>query len=257
MDRKKIIAITVLIAILAVVGVGGFTFFTARAQSENTNFPAWGGNRPFGGKMGKGLGIGMDGEALAQALGISVEELQAAQQKAQDAALKQAIEQGLITQKQADWLQSKGRPSPLDRRLFAWLSQNGIDMNALLAEALGISVEELNQARAKAVEIAIDQAVADGKITQEQADLMKARRALFTNENFINAMRTAFEAAVKKAVQEGVITQTQADLILKQQPSHPRWQEMPAFPPIFGDHPSDFPPFPQGEGEPLPPVPVP
>ncbi|MCX8061396.1 MAG: hypothetical protein N3D16_02310 [Anaerolineales bacterium] len=257
MTRKTIITVTVLIAVLAVVGIGAFTFFTVRAQSDNTNFPAWDGNRPFGGRMGKGPGFGADGEALAQALGISLEELQSAQQKAQETALKQAVEQGLITQKQADWLQSKGRPSPLDRRLFAWLSRNGIDMNALLADALGITPEQLNEARAKAVDIAIDQAVADGKITQEQADLMKARRALFTNENFINAMRSAFEAAVKKAVQEGVITQDQADLILQQLQLRPRSQGIPDFPPIFGGHPSDFPPFGQGEGEPLPPAPAP
>lgn len=253
MNRKKIITIALLIAVLVVVGLGGFTYFTVRAQSDNTNFPTWGGNRPFGGRVGKGLVFGINGEPLAQALGISLEELQAAQRKAQDEALKQAVEQDLITQKQAEWLQSKGRPSPFDRRLFAWLSQNGIDMNALLAEALGISVEKLNEAHQKAADIAIDQAVADGKITQEQADLMKARRALLSNENFINSMRAAFEAAVKKAVEEGVITQAQADLILQELQSQPRWQGIPNLPLFFGGHP----PFGQGESEPFPQAPAP
>jgi len=235
---------------LAVVGVGAFTYSSVSAQSSAENPTAWGGGQPFRGRMGKGG----DGEALAQALGISLEELQAAQQKAQEAALQKAIEEGLITQKQAEWLKSKDRGFPLGNRLFPWLSQNGIDLDALLAEALGISVEELNEARQEAVEIAIDQAVADGKLTQEQADLIKARRALYSNQNFINAMRAAFEAAVKKAVQEGVITQAQADLILQKLQSS---QGMPGFPPVFGDQPFGSPPFGHGDGGPVPPAQTP
>lgn len=255
MNRKKIISITLLIAMLAVVGLGAISFSTARAQSTNATLPAWGGDRPFAGRMGKGPGFGMDGEALAQALGISVEELQTAQQEAQEAALQKAVEEGLITQKQAEAFQSNERGFPFGNRLFAWLSQNGIDMDALLAEALGISAEELNEARQKAVEIAIDQAVADGKITQEQADLMKARRALSANENFINAMRSAFEAAVEKAVQEGVITQAQADLILQQLQSQ---QGVPGFLHGIGGEPGGFPPPGHGEGGgPVPPAQTP
>ncbi len=204
--------------------------------------------------MGKLPGFEMNGEALAQALGIRVEELQAAQEKAQQAAIQKAIEEGLITQKQAEWFQSKERGFPFGFRLFAWLSQNGIDMDALLAEALGIRVEELNQARQKAAEIALDQAVANGKLTQEQADLIKARRALFANENFINAMRAAFEEAVKKAVQEGVITQSQADLLLQNLQSQ---QGMPGFSPVFGDQSPGSPPFGHGEGGPVPPAQTP
>ncbi len=255
MNRKKIVSIVLLIAILAAAGAGAFTFFTARAQVGKENTIAWRGGPPFGGgRMGKLPGFEMNGEALAQALGIRVEELQAAQEKAQQAAIQKAIEEGLITQKQAEWFQSKERGFPFGFRLFAWLSQNGIDMDALLAEALGISVEQLNQARQKAAEIALDQAVANGKLTQEQADLIKARRALFANENFINAMRAAFEEAVKKAVQEGVITQTQADLILQHFQSQ---RGMPAMPPAFGEHPLGVPPFGHGEGGPVPPVQTP
>ena len=242
MSRKKILVISGLIALVAVIGLGAFTFYSVRAQST-TSHPTWDGNRPFAGRMGKGAGFGVGEEALAQALGISLEELQSAQQKAAEAALKQAVEQGLITEKQAEWFQTDSRRLPFGNRLFAWLSQNGIDLNALLADALGIRVEALNEARQKAVEIAIDQAVAEGKITQEQADLMQARQALLRNQNFIEAMRSAFEAAVKKAVEEGVITQAQADLLLQQMQSRPNWQGMPGFPPPFRGHLGDFAPF--------------
>lgn len=253
MSRKKIVSITLLIAMLAVVGLGAVSFSTARAQSTNESLPAWGGDRPFPGRMGKGAGFGAGDEALAEALGISVEELQAARQQARDAALEKAVAEGLITQKQADLLQSNESGFPFGNRLFAWLSQNGIDMDALLADALGISVDELNEARQKAVEIAIDQAVANGEITQEQADLMKARRALAANENFINTLRSAFEAAVKKAVEEGVITQAQADLILDRLQSQPG---LPGFHP-FGGGMDGFPPLGRGEGGPVPPAQTP
>lgn len=254
MNRKKILVITGLIALVAVIGLGAFTFYTVRAQATPSD-PPWDGNRPFAGRVSRGAGFGVSDEALAQALGISVAELQSARQKAAEAALKQAVEQGLITEKQAEWFQSDSGRFPFGNRLFAWLNQNGIDLNGLLAEALGISVEELNEARQKAVEIAIDQAVANGKLTQEQADLMKARQALFSNQNFINAMRAAFEAAVKKAVEEGVITKAQADLLLQQRQLRPDWQGMPGFPPPFSGQGGQFPPLnPPGD---VPPAPAP
>ncbi len=46
----------------------------------------------------------------------------------------------------------------------------GSDMQALLAEELGISVEELEAAQQVAFEAAVAVAVDEGKITQEQAD---------------------------------------------------------------------------------------
>jgi hypothetical protein len=47
-----------------------------------------------------------------------------------------------------------------------------IDMQALLAEELGISVEELESAQQAVFEAAVAIAVDEGKITQEQADQM-------------------------------------------------------------------------------------
>ncbi|MCS7248845.1 MAG: zinc ribbon-containing protein [Anaerolineales bacterium] len=231
MTRKRVLWVLGLISLLAILGVGALTFFSVHAQSEDDT-TAGGNPPPFRGRYGKGLSLGSDGEALAQALGISLEELQAAQQEALAAALEQAVEEGLLTQKQAEWLQSQGRP--LERRWSIWLHQNGIDLEVLLAKALGISVEKLNEAKQKAREIAIDRAVSAGKLTQEQAERMKAYLALLNNENFLAAMRAAFEAAVKRAVQEGVITQAQAELLLRQPPLWLRWQGMPGFLAPFG-----------------------
>ena len=69
----------------------------------------------------------------------------------------------------------------------------------------------------QAREAAIDQAVTDGEITAEQADLMKGQQALHANADFQAAMQTAFKEAVQQAVDNGVITQAQADAILAQQ----------------------------------------
>ena len=213
MKRTKIILILAAGA-LGVAGLFGLVAYSsARAAASNAasgglNFQA----RAF---FDRGGGGGYNNEYLAQALGISVDELNAAIQKAKDAALTQAVEKGLITQAQADQLKEKGNVFPFGGRWEGWLTQNGIDYEALLADALGITVDELQAAYVKANHARIDQAVADGRLTQEQADLIKGRQALFANEDFQSAMRSAFEAAVRQAVANGVITQAQADAILE------------------------------------------
>jgi hypothetical protein len=147
-------------------------------------------------------------------LGITTDELSAAYQKANEAALAQAVEQGLITQAQADQINAQGTAFPFSGRHRGWFDLESIDYNALLADALGISVDELQAAYAEAYVARIDQAVTDGNLTQEQADLMKGRYALYTDEAFQASMQSAFEVAVQQAVSSGVITQAQADQIL-------------------------------------------
>lgn len=127
-------------------------------------------------------------QLLADALGITVEELEGAYETARVAAIEEAVELGLITQEQADemvvwgergkWfggmrgldgLFGRGRGS-MER------SGSGIDENALLAEALDITAEELQAAREQANQAALEQAVAEGLITQERADEMAEKK---------------------------------------------------------------------------------
>jgi hypothetical protein len=77
-------------------------------------------------------------------------------------------------------------------------------------------VDELQAARLAARNARIDQAVADGDITEQQALLMKARAALSTSQSFKDSMQSAYAAAVQQAVDEGLITQEQADLLLQE-----------------------------------------
>lgn len=199
-----------------------------------------------------------DSSYLADALGITVEELDAAQEAAHAAAIEQAVEAGLLTQEQADWILSG---EALGMRGFGFKGfghsdiesdEAAIDRNALLAAALGISVDELDAARAEAKDAAIAQALADGTITQEQVDLMEARAALkdvidgeaimadvlgisvedlqaarqdrasmaqlledsgMTATELTEALQAAHADAVQQAVADGIVTQEQADLL--------------------------------------------
>jgi len=223
--NKLLVSISVGAAALA-VGLAAFMYRSASAatptpvaedaaavQTDTTMRPEHGrGGRP--GEERGGQGLGYSDEDLASALGVSVDDLSAARQEAYQAGLAQALEQGLITQTQADELATDGEAFPMGGRWQAWLSENGIDFQALFAEALGITVEQLEEAKTQAFNAQIDQAVTDGTLTQEQADLMKGQRALQSNDAYQASMQAAYEAAVEQAVADGVITQAQADQLL-------------------------------------------
>jgi hypothetical protein len=85
---------------------------------------------------------------------------------------------------------------------------------AYLAETLGITVEELQAAQEEAHAAMVAQAVEDGVITQEQADLMAARQAFRTYMADADAQSAA--DALAAAVEAGAITQEQADLLSAQ-----------------------------------------
>jgi hypothetical protein len=205
------------------------------------------------GPGGRGRGGSGDFAApayLAEVLGISTDELQDAYRTAQDAAIDQALADGLITQAQADRL-TNGNFRFL-RMLVG--PDNDIDLQAFLAEALGISTTELDEAIESARDAAIEQAVADGRITEEQAAVMQARQALkeYIDQDAVTAealgipveeleaagedgqripdlldeleldletfqanLQAAHEEALQQAVQDNVITQEQADLLLE------------------------------------------
>jgi hypothetical protein len=248
---KLVLALMGGAAVLALtVGLAAFGFTsTARANdaTEQPGISHRGGPRPFAGMPGQ------EDTFLADALGISVEELQSAQTAAYEAAIDQALSDGLITQAQADQLKSGtglGRGERGFAAGFVFGADSAIDHDSLLADALGISVDELSAAREQAQSARLAQAVADGVITQEMADQMAARQALqayidpqaimaeaigisedtlqtyrdeglslidildqagLTASEFVAAQQAAYEAAIQNAVNDGVITQAQAD----------------------------------------------
>ena len=210
------------------------------------------------GRGGFGGGVRAGDEYLAEALGISVEELQAAQEEVHAAMIEEAVKEGLITEEQAQQLLEgnfafRGSKSGFARRGgFHGFGQD-IDREALLADALGISVTELQAAQEEAQAAALTEMVANGYLTQEQADNVVARQALkdyidreamlasalglsvadlqaaledgtslpalieelgLTPAEVAEAQQAAHEAAIQEAVADGVISQAQADEIL-------------------------------------------
>jgi lambda repressor-like predicted transcriptional regulator len=147
----------------------------------------------FHGGFGRGFGGFGEGRedrdaALAAALGITVEELQAARQKVFTDAISAAVEAGELTQEQADQM------------LAMHALRSYIDRGSLLAEALGMTVEEL------------EAAFAEG---QTLADLMTEKG--LTAATLQANLQAAHQAAIARAVADGVITQEQADAILSGQ----------------------------------------
>ena len=147
------------------------------------------GRREFGmpepGRHGRFVSDSEYQALVAEALGISVEELQAAYEQADKAALEQAVANGDITAEQAEMIQAQ-------EALRSYL-----DKDALMAQALGITVEELQAARDA------------GKSTATLLDELG-----LTAAEVQTALQAAYEQAIQQAVSDGVITQAQADTIL-------------------------------------------
>jgi polyhydroxyalkanoate synthesis regulator phasin len=129
--------------------------------------------KAFDAPFGLGRGGAIDRQALlADALGISVEELENAQQAALQNWLDQAVTDGDLTQEQAD--RFLGRNSPFGRFAHGFGRGGSLaDYSTFLAEELGISVDELEAAMQSAHETAIEQLVNEGYLTEEQAEQMR------------------------------------------------------------------------------------
>jgi formaldehyde-activating enzyme involved in methanogenesis len=260
-----ILAAVWLLAGTSVANASEVTAADVQFVAQSTTGPGLLGEGYLGhGGWGRGGVFGGDinyQELLANALGISVDDLQTAYENARTTAIEQAVEQGLITQEQADemlvWggfggreLGGRGLGFFRFRRAPRDVAGSTIDEEALLADALNISVDDLQAAREQANQAAIAKAVEEGIITQEQADEMQARKNLqsylnrdallakalgmsvddlkaayadgetlstLMNQQGLDAatvrenLQTAYDEALAQAVTDGVITQAQAD----------------------------------------------
>lgn len=187
MNNKVSRTVVIGLVILLLMSLGAAAAF---AQDDTTQdvpaTPALPFGRGFGGHHGFGrLGGETDRQAeLADALGITVEELEAAQQKVFAENLAQAVEDGILTQDQANTM------------LAMHALKSYIDREAIMAEALGLTVDEL----AATIE--------DGTLHDLLANITPA--------DLQAKMQAAMETAVAQAVADNVITQDQADLVLTQ-----------------------------------------
>ena len=164
-------------AAIALAGIGWVGTAVAQAAS---------GPRTSSGSVAGHGGFGhwlVDMQALlAEALGIEVGELEAAQQAANEAAIQQLLDQGQLTEEQAELASAANR------------LKSYLDHEEFVAEALGISVDEL------------EAAIAEGQTLSDLLDAQGMDSAAY-REN----LAAAQQAAIAQAVEDGAITQEQAD----------------------------------------------
>ena len=142
----------------ALIGLGGGA--VAWAQTEGTTPPP--ADAPAEGHTRRSERRAELDAALAAELGTTTEELTAARQRAHDAVV---AELGEVTRPES-------RPETDEERdaLKAQFQARKDLFDTKLAEALGISVEDLDAARLSVAEEQLAAKVAAGEITQEQAD---------------------------------------------------------------------------------------
>jgi hypothetical protein len=195
MDSKKLLfVIPVVSALVLAVALGVMAYSSSSAaygvqtqlvQDDDTNEPIpWMGD--LGHRRGPGFGdrFGFRGDFdydafIADELGVTVEELQAARQAAHAAALEQAVEDGLLTQEQADLI------------LAGNALRRYIDPQEILSQALGIDVADLEAAR-------------------ESGESVRDLIGDMEPEAVKEALQAAYEDAVQQAISAGVITEDQA-----------------------------------------------
>ncbi len=194
---------------VGLIAGAGFAFLTSEAASRYS--PPIQGASPYSGWLNDGdRPMGKYEEALAEALGITVEELQAAHEAVFQAQIEAAVGDGTLTEEQADQILNRkgfGFRGPRSPGLFSG------EMATLLAGELGISVSTLEAAQSEVREKLMEDALESGDLSQEQYEVMLSHQALAPYLE--SAIAEAFEEAVSQALSEGAITQTQADLLLE------------------------------------------
>ncbi len=177
--RNKWTRIILIGALVAALALGAVVFVpqVVRAQDDQPEDPTtlpmprfmMPGIRGIGGPEGFGFGGDIDYDAyLAEALDITVEELQAARETARTKALEEAVEKGYITEEQIANMTARQA-----------VMQN-LDLEALKAQLDALKEEgadlrsEMKTAVQEALQAAVDQALAEGTITQDQADKILA-----------------------------------------------------------------------------------
>jgi hypothetical protein len=193
MDSKKLLfAIPVVSALILALAVGVMVFSSSSAANGDTTFlsqegeqpesmPLWHGfgDRGHGGRFGFVKAFNYDAY-LAEELGVTVEELQAARQAAHEDALEQAVEEGVITEEQADLI------------LAGQALRQYIDPQEILSKVLGIDAADIDAAR-------------------EAGEPLHELFGDMEPEEIKAALEAAYEDALQKAIDDGVITASQAE----------------------------------------------
>ena len=177
MKKKLLIGAGVALIVLLLAGLAGAAFVFAQEPTPPVPFGKHGGGWGGFGLRGRGFGWARGGmwtmfDAAAEALGLTPEEL---------------------------FAELRAGKSPAE-----------------IAEAKGVDVQTvydaMNAARGEAMKQALQQAVEDGRLTQEQADQMIER---LENRPSPEEQVEARKQAIQQAVEDGSMSQEQADWMLQ------------------------------------------
>jgi len=143
---------------------------------------------------------------IAKEKGVQMADIVLALETVRETTLRTAVEDGTLTQEQADLLASKLEESPAWSSRYDRMFEDGkisLDTALKIAQTLGMTVEDLQVALEQKTffEIAKEQNVA---IADIQSAIEKAERA---------ARASAFAEKLQQAVENGRMTQEQADLM--------------------------------------------
>ena len=179
MKKKKLLIVAgMALIVLLLAGLAGVAFVFAQEPTPTVPFGRHGGGWGRGG-FGRG-GFGWAGggpwtmfDTAAETLGLTPEEL---------------------------FAELRAGKSPAEIA-----EEQGVDVEALY--------DAMNAARGEAMQQAIQQAVEDGRITQEQADQMLERleSGPSSPEDWVEARKQA----IQQAVEDGRMSQEQADWMLQ------------------------------------------
>ena len=142
---------------------------------------------------------------IAREQNVHVADIQDAVQSVHQEALQQAVEDGDLTQEQADLIGEKTGDRAFGHReanmLFGGFDklQAGVETTrTALAESLGMTVDQL--------EAALDEKSLSEIAKEQNVDMADVQDAMQT------AKKTMLEEALQQAVEDGTLTQEQADL---------------------------------------------
>ncbi len=187
--KKILIVVVALVALLALAG----TVFAFAQSADRGNDPVRtkaialaNQNRPLDRLRRNWPGAeNVDYDALlADALGATVEELHEAREEVKVAVIEQLVDEGAITQRQADLI------------VAVSVLRGAINRRELVADALGITVEELQEARQNE---AFRELLADLEITPAEVR---------------EVVLAEFELFVEQTVEDDLITDDQAELVM-------------------------------------------
>ena len=184
----KIAGIATLVAVLGAGSLGAVAY----AQDDGS-----GGPFDFGGRFR---------EAVAGILGVSVDEYDAAMEQAREQVVGEALDEGWLTEDQAERMQERFEQGPggrMDGGFMkaprGFMGRGETPLVGVAAEALDMSVEDLHAE------------LKDGKTIAEVAE----EEGVDTQE-IIDAYLAQLEENLAQAVEDGKITQNQADWMLEQ-----------------------------------------